>query len=115
MTDGESPLMPSPPAVAPAAPGLKKPALVTICAACSGLMAPVEVNVFQMLALGPHVLQKLSSWELPVDPPLSRPSSSESAEVDDDVDVAGDAMPCSVLGTAAVNCDRVACVLVPAA
>lgn len=111
IADGESPLMPSPPAIAPAVPGPKKPALVTICAACSGLMAPVEVNVFQMLALGPHALQKLSSWELPDEPPLSRPSSSDSAEVDD-VDVAGDAMPCSVLGTAEVNCDKAACVLV---
>ncbi len=57
MPSGESPLMLGPPAIAPAAPGPKKPALVTICAACSGLMAPVDVNVFQTLALGPQVLQ----------------------------------------------------------
>lgn len=111
MPNGESPLMPWLPAIAPDAPGPKKPALVTICAACSGLMAPVEVNVFQMLALGPQALQKLSSWELPDEPPPRRPWSSDSTEVDD-ADVAGDVMLCSVLGIAEVNCDKVACVLV---
>lgn len=109
--NGESPPTPGVSVIAPAAPGPRKPALVAIWAACSGLMAPVDVNVFQTLALGPQVLQKLSSWELPVEPPLSRPWSSDSADVDG-VDVAGVAIPCSVVGTADVNCDKVACVLV---
>ena len=97
------------------APGLRKLALVTVCAICAGLKVPVEVNVFHMFAFGPQVLQKLSSRELPEEPPLSRLSSPESPDVDDDVDVAGDERPCSVLGTAEVSCDNDACVLVPAA
>lgn len=58
--NGERPPKPSLPAAAPAA-GAKKLALVTVCATCAGLTAPVDVNVFQMFALGPHVLHKLLS------------------------------------------------------
>src|SRR6185437_907384 len=91
--------------------GPRKPALLAICAACNGLIAPVEVNVFQMLAFGPQVLQKLSNWEFPDEPPVSKPWSSESSELDD----AGVAIPCSVPGTEEVNCDSAACALEPVA
>ena len=43
---------------------------------------------------------------------LSRP---ESPDVDDEVEAAGEASPCSVVGTADVSCDSDACVLVPVA
>lgn len=105
MSNDESRPSPSLPA---AVPGARKLPPVKSWAACNGLIAPVDVNVFQKLAFGPQAVQKLSSWELPDEPPLSRPSSSESA---DGVDVDGDAMPCSVLGTAEVNCDNGACVV----
>ena len=36
----------------------------------------------------------------------------ESPDVDDDVDEVGDVSCCSAVGTAEVNCDSVACVLV---
>ena len=58
MPSGENPPSPSLPAKAP---GPKKLALVTVCAICAGLKVPVDVKVFQMLAFGPQVLQKLSS------------------------------------------------------
>lgn len=58
--NGASPPKPSLPAMAPAA-GAKKLALVTVCATCAGFSAPVDVKVFQMFALGPQVLHKLSS------------------------------------------------------
>src|SRR6201993_3681111 len=65
--------------------------------------------VFQMLASGPHSLQKLSSAEFPDEPPVSRFQMPPSPEVDDvtedDVDDAGDANPCSVFGTVATSCD----------
>lgn len=70
--------------------------------------------VFQMVAFGPHALQKLSSAEFPDDPPVSRLQMPDSPDVDeeDDVDVAGEARPCRLVGTAEVNCDNAACVLV---
>jgi hypothetical protein len=60
----------------------------------AGSKAPVDVSVFQKLALGSRS-----------DP---RSVVDELAEVD----VTGDAICCSVVGTAEVNCDNVACVLV---
>ena len=99
MLNGERWPSPSLPAMAP---GPRKLALVTVCAICAGLKVPVDVNVFQTLAFGPQALQKLSSWEFPDEPPLSRPWSSERIDVDE-VDVAGEAIPCSVVGTAEVS------------
>jgi hypothetical protein len=65
--------------------------------------------VFQMFALGPHSLQKLSSAEFPEDAPVSRFQMPPSPEVDDvtedDVDDAGDANPCNVFGTVVTSCD----------
>ena len=65
--------------------------------------------VFQMFALGPHSLQKLSSAEFPEDAPVSRFQMPLSPEVDDvtedDVDDAGDANPCNVFGTVVTSCD----------
>ena len=111
IASGETAPSPSLPAKAP---GPKKLAPVTVCAICAGLKAPVDVTVFQRFAFGPQVLQKLSSREFPEEPPLSRLSSPESPDVDD-VEVAGDAIPCSVVGTADVSCDSDAWVLVPVA
>src|SRR5271165_2875104 len=65
--------------------------------------------VFQMLASGPHSLQKLSSAGFPDDPPVSRFQMPLSPEVDDvtedDADDAGEANPCSVFGTVVTSCD----------
>ena len=41
--------------------GPRKLELVTACAICAGLKVPVDDKVFQRFALGPQVLQKLSS------------------------------------------------------
>src|SRR4029077_20844374 len=64
--------------------------------------------VFQMFALGPHSLQKLSSAEFPEDAPVSRfqmPPSPEVEDVTDDVDDAGAANPCNLFGTVVTSCD----------
>src|SRR5579875_481661 len=71
--------------------------------------------VFQILALGPHWFQRLSSAEFPDPCPVSRPRMPPSPEDDDDVDAPGDARFCKAAGTAEVSCDNVDCVLVPAA
>src|SRR2546429_268251 len=64
--------------------------------------------VFQMLALGPHAVQKLSSAVFPEDPPSSRLRRSPGPVVDV-ADERGEAIPCSVPGTVEITCDRVLC------
>jgi hypothetical protein len=60
--------------------------------------------VFQIFASGPHCCQKLSSAGFPDEPPVSRFQMPLSPEVDD-VEDAGDANPCSVVGIDVTTCD----------
>src|ERR1700757_4913813 len=61
--------------------------------------------VFQILASGPHCCQKLSSAEFPELCPVSRPRIPLSPVEDDDVDDAGAASPCRVVGIEVTTCD----------
>jgi hypothetical protein len=65
--------------------------------------------VFQMLALGPHWFQKLSSPDDPDPDPLSRPNVPSSPDDDDDADAPGDARLCNAGGIAVFSCDSADC------